>query len=119
MILSSDGLVDNLFDEDILEEVLRFVASSPPPPLSPITSSLSGSRYTLNRFSPQLVAEALCHRAKSVYEDQRAVCSPFQQKAQEEGIHFAGGKRDDISTVIGVIGELEGSPVSFDVSCLR
>ena len=70
------------------------------------------SRYTLNRFSPQLVSEALCLRAKSVYEDQRAVSSPFQQRAMEEGIHFAGGKRDDITTLIGVVGELEASPVS-------
>jgi protein phosphatase PTC7 len=97
--------VDNLFDEDILEEVLRFVATTPTP--APSTSTAghpgSGSRYTLNRFSPQLVSEALCLRAKSVYEDPRAVSSPFQQRAMEEGIHFAGGKRDDVTCVIATV----------------
>lgn len=102
MILSSDGLVDNLFDEDILEEVLRFVNSSPQP-TPPIPPSNPTSRFNLARFSPELVSEALCLRAKSVYEDPRAVSSPFQVRASEEGIHFAGGKRDDVSVLIGVI----------------
>lgn len=92
--------------------VLRFVAASVPvPALS--TPSRPGSRYTLNRFSPQALSESLCRRAKSVYEDQRAVTSPFQQRAMEEGIHFAGGKRDDITTLIGIVGELEASPVCY------
>ncbi|KAL8286173.1 hypothetical protein RQP46_004661 [Phenoliferia psychrophenolica] len=110
VILSSDGLCDNLFTDDVLEEVLRFVAESPPPTSPASPASRPGSRYTLNRFSPQAVSEALCHRAKSVYEDQRAVSSPFALRAMEEGIHFAGGKRDDITTLIGVVGELEASP---------
>ncbi|KAK4704307.1 protein phosphatase PTC7, partial [Phenoliferia sp. Uapishka_3] len=120
VILSSDGLCDNLFTDDVLEEVLRFVAESPPPTTT-ATPTRPGSRYTLNRFSPQAVSEALCHRAKSVYEDQRAVSSPFALRAMEEGIHFAGGKRDDITTLIGVVGELEASPVSSDLAsiCLR
>ena len=128
VVLSSDGLVDNLFDDDILEEILRFVASSPaptpdpqasasPPPNDDDGSTSSTStppsrpRYTLNRFSPAAVSEALCMRAKRVYEDQRAVASPFALRAMEEGIHFAGGKRDDVTTLIGVVGELEASPV--------
>lgn len=80
VILSSDGLVDNLFDEDILEEVERF------------------------GHSPQELSQALCARAKAVSEDQRAVTSPFQQRANEEGIHFVGGKHDDISVLVAVIG---------------
>ncbi|GAA5945056.1 hypothetical protein JCM3775_004273 [Rhodotorula graminis] len=131
VILASDGLVDNVFSDDLLEEVLRFVGSShatssssssaplpPPPPSS--SSSLSSSstpapRYTLRRFSPQAVSEALCFRAKSVYEDQRAVASPFQQRAMDEGIHFAGGKPDDVSCLVGVVGELEAAPNRRDV----
>lgn len=83
VILSSDGLVDNLFDEDILEEVLR------------------------HGDNPQLLSQALCARAKAVSEDQRAVASPFQQRANEEGIHFVGGKHDDISVLVAVIGDSE------------
>lgn len=114
VILASDGLVDNVFSDDMLEEVLRFVGSPTPasaPPSSPEPDSTK-ARFTLRRFSPQAVSEALCHRAKSVYEDQRAVASPFQQRAMEEGIHYAGGKIDDISCLVGVVGELEASPVS-------
>ena len=126
VILASDGLVDNVFSDDLLEEVLRFVGSShatssssasPPPPSSSSSSSAPGApRYTLRRFSPQAVSEALCFRAKSVYEDQRAVASPFQQRAMDEGIHFAGGKPDDVSCLVGVVGELEAAPVRCALS---
>ncbi|GAA6006632.1 hypothetical protein JCM10207_004999 [Rhodosporidiobolus poonsookiae] len=127
VILSSDGLVDNVFSDDLLEEVLRFVGthqplSTPPPPSSTSSSTTSsaaassGPRFTLRRFSPQAVSEALCFRAKSVYEDQRAVASPFQQRAMEEGIHYAGGKMDDVSCLVGVVGELEAAPNRRDVN---
>lgn len=114
VILSSDGLLDNIFDNDLLEEVNRFVAASRPSPSStPAPGSSPSSRpprYTLNQFSPQAVSEALSRRAQSVYEDPHAVASPFQQRAVDEGIYFTGGKRDDITTLVGVVGELEASP---------
>ncbi|GAA5844705.1 hypothetical protein JCM11251_007354 [Rhodosporidiobolus azoricus] len=135
VILSSDGLVDNVFSDDLLEEVLRFVGTSPPlstststlssRPPSPSSSSSSSSsssgaptqtQFTLRRFSPQAVSEALCFRAKSVYDDQRAVASPFQQRAMEEGIHYAGGKMDDVSCLVAVVGEQEAAPNRRDVS---
>ncbi|PWN52935.1 protein serine/threonine phosphatase 2C, partial [Violaceomyces palustris] len=98
IVIGSDGLVDNLFDEDIVEEVLRF---APPPP-----RSNASSEYVLPpTFSPQLVSEALCSRAKAVSEDSRAVSSPFQQRAMEEGLHYVGGKHDDISVLVAVVGE--------------
>lgn len=55
------------------------------------------------------MSEALSRRAQSVYEDPHAVASPFQQRAVEEGIYFTGGKRDDITTVVALVGELEPS----------
>lgn len=117
VILSSDGLLDNIFSGDVLD-ALKYVSesfprpSSPPPPSS-TTSPHGPPRFTLNRFSPQALSEALSLRAQSVYEDPRAVCSPFQQRANEEGIHYTGGKRDDITTLVGIVGELEASPVSL------
>lgn len=96
VILSSDGLLDNIFDNDLLEEVNRFVAASRPANSSPSTASTSPSsrpRYTLNQFSPQAVSEALSRRAQSVYEDPHAVASPFQQRAVDEGIYFTGQLR--------------------------
>ncbi|GAA6059880.1 hypothetical protein JCM10212_007085 [Sporobolomyces blumeae] len=132
VLLASDGLVDNVFSDDLLEEVLRFVSTSPSPSPSPVSASSASSssststsspassngqkRYTLNRFSPQLVAESLCYRAKSVYDDPRAVASPFQNRAVEEGLYYAGGKRDDVTCLIGVVGELEASPNRRDVA---
>lgn len=95
IVVGSDGLMDNLFDEDILEEVLRF---APWPPrsnnASPDAAGASSSQSRAQHapeplpsdFSPQLVSEALCSRAKAVSEDSRAVSSPFQQRAVEEGL---------------------------------
>ncbi|CCF51571.1 uncharacterized protein UHO2_00003 [Ustilago hordei] len=116
IVVGSDGLVDNLFDEDIVEEVLKFA----PPPVSQVSipeddkvSLEDGNRiiegeedYRLpDDFDPQLVSEALCSRAKAVSEDSRAVSSPFQQRAMEEGLHYVGGKHDDISVVVAVVGD--------------
>ncbi|GAA5915754.1 PP2C family serine/threonine-protein phosphatase [Sporobolomyces salmoneus] len=123
VLLASDGLVDNVFSDDLLEEILRFVSVSPSPSPSPVSSSSTNSsststtpRYTLNKFSPQLVSETLCYRAKSVYDDPRAVASPFQNRAVEEGLYYAGGKKDDVTCLIGVVGELEASPNRRDVA---
>ncbi|GAC98934.1 hypothetical protein PHSY_006531 [Pseudozyma hubeiensis SY62] len=116
IIVGSDGLVDNLFDEDIVEEVLKF--APPPSSLQPIPEDDTVSLEDGNRaidgqdeyrlpddFCPQLVSEALCSRAKAVSEDSRAVSSPFQQRAMEEGLHYVGGKHDDISVVVAVVGD--------------
>ncbi|SPO32021.1 uncharacterized protein UTRI_02578 [Ustilago trichophora] len=116
IIVGSDGLVDNLFDEDIVEEVLKF--APPPAPQVSIPEdgqvslengdrSIEGEEeYRLpDDFCPQLVSEALCSRAKAVSEDSRAVSSPFQQRAMEEGLHYVGGKHDDISVVVAVVGD--------------
>ncbi|GAA5941617.1 hypothetical protein JCM1841_000592 [Sporobolomyces salmonicolor] len=116
VILASDGLVDNVFSDDLLEEVLRFVSTSPAPSSpAPSSSPTPQKRYTLNRFSPQAVSEALCFRAKSVYDDPRAVASPFQNRAVEEGLYYAGGKKDDVTCLIGLVGELEAPSNRRDV----
>ncbi|KAG0151114.1 hypothetical protein CROQUDRAFT_651649 [Cronartium quercuum f. sp. fusiforme G11] len=83
VILSSDGLSDNLFDEDILEEVLR-----------------------KKPCKPDNLSKELANRAKTVSLDQLAVASPFSQRANEEGIHYVGGKNDDISVLVAVVRDL-------------
>lgn len=100
VLLASDGLVDNVFSDDLLEEILRFVStnSTPQAPTTNPSNASSPSRYTLNKFSPQLVSESLCYRAKSVYDDPRAVASPFQNRAVEEGLYYAGGKKEYVCT---------------------
>ncbi|BEI93906.1 uncharacterized protein CcaverHIS019_0603650 [Cutaneotrichosporon cavernicola] len=99
VIVGSDGLMDNLFDEDILETLSEF---APP--------NQSGS---LPPFSPQLVSEALLDRARAVSEQMTAT-TPFMMRAIEEGIDFVGGKKDDISVVVGVIGDRDGTTLTLD-----
>jgi serine/threonine protein phosphatase PrpC len=128
VILSSDGLVDNLFDEDILEEVLRQQDDALDPSSTTSSSSMGsseqhasdGSNGANARRAPPLSAEklskALCSRAKAVSEDQRAVSSPFQQRANEEGIHFVGGKHDDITVLVAIIGDKQETSTSASAS---
>ncbi|MBW0508551.1 hypothetical protein O181_048266 [Austropuccinia psidii MF-1] len=99
VILSSDGLADNLFDEDILEEVLRFTTQTKS------DEQAKSDKGIQHKFQPQLVSESLCLKAKTVIDDQQAVTSPFSQRANEEGIHYVGGKNDDISVLVAVVGD--------------
>ncbi|WWC67154.1 uncharacterized protein I206_101061 [Kwoniella pini CBS 10737] len=105
VILGSDGLMDNLFDEEILEIVLQFTSDSITSDQSPTTPSLWNKEPSLP-FSPQQVSEALCKKARSISELVTAT-TPFMCKAIEEGIDFVGGKKDDISVLVGVIGDKE------------
>jgi serine/threonine protein phosphatase PrpC len=98
IVVGSDGLMDNLFDEDIIEEVLRFLPAN-------MCGAETNGKFDPSDFSPQLVSEALCSRAKAVSEDSRAISSPFQQRAMEEGLNYVGGKHDDISVVVCIVGE--------------
>ena len=62
-ILASDGLSDNLWDDDILDEVLKFTRGSQshePATPSPILSLLHSTPQI------QILSEALCSRAKRV-----------------------------------------------------
>ncbi|RKP39925.1 phosphatase 2C-like domain-containing protein, partial [Dimargaris cristalligena] len=95
ILVGSDGLFDNLFDEDILEEIQRYV----PQPTTPATPS-----------PPTLPPEAIARRAKSVSEESRFTTSPFQNRAMQEGFYHQGGKPDDITVLIAVVADLEDSP---------
>jgi hypothetical protein len=121
LILASDGLSDNLWDEDILDEVIRFKRSF----MSSAASGLATSGKSSD--TPQtdgilgrgvlagMLSEALCSRARCVGERKPAVCSkrrkgednwpiyptlgeeddiPFGRRAREEGRWFTGGKLD-------------------------
>lgn len=109
VILGSDGLADNLFDEDILEEVLKFTTISNEDHDG--TSSGDGGAVNKTRpfFTPQMISESLCLKARTVVEDQQAVTSPFSQRANEEGIHYVGGKNDDISVLVAIVGDRSDS----------
>lgn len=81
VILASDGLFDNLFDEDILDIVRHHVAAH-----TVQSAKVSGPR-TVN-IEPQTISDALAKRAKLVSEDSRNMNSPFQTRAIQEGLYY-------------------------------
>lgn len=116
LILASDGLSDNLWDEEVLDEVIRMKKSFLPPTpeegdnaeeTSKATSSILGRRTLAGMLS-----EALCSRARRVSERRPRGASsskmkplgssaddielevPFARRAREQGKVFRGGKVD-------------------------
>lgn len=88
LILATDGLSDNLWDEDVLDEVVRFRR----PFLADATGVLGRSTLAA------MLSEALCSRARRMAE--RRVAGdpaqevPFARRARELGRSFQGGKPD-------------------------
>lgn len=85
VILGTDGLFDNVFDEDIIG----------------ITHSICSRKRGL--CDPLKLSSALLKKAREVAEDSRKAYSPFQEKAIQEGLYYQGGKMDDITIVVGVV----------------
>ncbi|KAF8269103.1 phosphatase 2C-like domain-containing protein [Lactarius quietus] len=112
LILASDGLSDNLWDEDVLDEVVRFRQT-----FLASTSTTTGSQLP-RRTLAGMLSEALCSRARTVSQrrskvplaDELATSPldpdeeiPFARRAHEAGRTFSGGKSDDISVLVAVI----------------
>ncbi|KAF9653427.1 hypothetical protein BDM02DRAFT_1919790 [Thelephora ganbajun] len=115
LILASDGLSDNLWDEEVLEEVVRVkdVLLKPPP-----SDGASLGRLLARRSLAGMLSEALCSKARRVAERgssgsrRRGALEvvgeevdevPFARRAREEGRRFKGGKVDDISVLVAVV----------------
>jgi protein phosphatase PTC7 len=100
-VLASDGLSDNLWDEEMLDEVVRFRRTFL---ASPATSGSQLPRRTL----AGMLSEALCSRARKVSQRSKMTATteikltvpeaddeiPFARRAREEGRVFSGGKQD-------------------------
>ncbi|KAJ3012183.1 hypothetical protein HKX48_006421 [Thoreauomyces humboldtii] len=95
VILGSDGMFDNVFDEDIVDLIRTVVRSS-------------GSRG--RSVDPKKISDALLRRAREVAEDSRYASSPFQSRAIQEGMYYQGGKMDDVTVLAGIIRLSEDSP---------
>ncbi|KAF9221040.1 hypothetical protein BS17DRAFT_758282 [Gyrodon lividus] len=117
LILASDGLSDNLWDEEVLDEVVRFKRSFLKDREQGRGQGLLGRRTLAGMLS-----EALCSRARRVSErkgksyhddgDEVEDEVPFARRAREQGKTFRGGKIDDISVLVAVISpapEMAGS----------
>ncbi|KAG2217362.1 hypothetical protein INT45_012232 [Circinella minor] len=118
IILATDGLFDNLFDDEILEEVQNCIkeyeqsedgkreheenkklnSSSNTTTISTSSSSSSSSTTV-----PQLISDALAIRARIVSEDPGNPSSPFQCRAMHEGMYYQGGKADDITVLVAIV----------------
>ncbi|KAH8830959.1 hypothetical protein DL96DRAFT_1594993 [Flagelloscypha sp. PMI_526] len=116
LILASDGLSDNLWDTEILDEVRKvkstYVPSASAAPDGPFlrgSSLASSSEYIC--FCSSLKHSALERRVSVKGRIKRKVVdpaknkgeTPFSKRAKECGKEFAGGKKDDISVVVAVI----------------
>ena len=82
IVASTDGLGDNLFDAEIIEEVRQC-----------LTDDVAGGGL-------DKLAQRLCVRAHEVGQDPWGE-SPWMEKAIVEGLPFHGGKLDDVSVVVG------------------
>jgi hypothetical protein len=85
VVLGSDGLFDNVFDEEIIDIVV------------------SKEKNKLELTNPQEIADALLCKARDVAENSRFTSSPFQQRAIHEGFYYQGGKVDDMTILVSVI----------------
>jgi serine/threonine protein phosphatase PrpC len=92
VVIGSDGLFDNVFDEDIVDIVV------------------SKTLPIVTMSDPQQMSDALLRRAREVAEDSRFASSPFQSRAIQEGFYYQGGKVDDITVLCGIIKTNEDSP---------
>ena len=86
VILATDGLFDNVFDEEIVEII-----------------NLNTNTTHPEQSNPQAITDALLLRAKEVSEDSRSPASPFQHRAVEQGFYYQGGKVDDVTVLAGVV----------------
>ncbi|CCL98463.1 uncharacterized protein FIBRA_00461 [Fibroporia radiculosa] len=116
LILASDGLSDNLWDEDVLDEVVRFrhMFWKDGSWFGPSSLNKSGQTGFARNAMAAMLSEALCSRARLAAEKRTNddKCSlntscevPFARRAREQGKAFHGGKPDDISVLVAVISE--------------
>lgn len=88
VLAMSDGVVDNLWEHEVLQNVHDSIESWAPSK----TDGEDASGVMLH------VARELVKAARNVAEDPYAE-SPFMERAVEEGLAMEGGKLDDISVV--------------------
>ncbi|KAG9312609.1 hypothetical protein JVU11DRAFT_7006 [Chiua virens] len=107
LILASDGLSDNLWDSEVLDEVVRFKRS-----FLKDTEQGTGKGLLCRRTLAGMLSEALCSRARRVSERKGFSADddgevedeiPFARRAREQGKSFRGGKIDDISVLVAVV----------------
>ncbi|KAI8820487.1 phosphatase 2C-like domain-containing protein [Fimicolochytrium jonesii] len=97
VIMGSDGMFDNVFDEDVVDIIRKVLKKT-------------GCTNHPSDVDPKKISDALLARAWEVAEDSRYGASPFQTRAIQEGLYFHGGKMDDVTVLTGVVRLSEDSP---------
>ena len=88
VLLMTDGVLDNIFDDE-LEEL--------------VSSSITiRSRKNNPNDVPNLVAQDIAFKARELSENSRRE-SPFTVEARKHGLTYLGGKEDDITVVAAII----------------
>jgi protein phosphatase PTC7 len=91
VILGTDGVFDNVFDDEILEQVKK------------ATPTANDQRIDCQKLADSIARIASQHGADSRY------VSPFSVAAAKAGYRYVGGKMDDVCVVAGLVGEGEAS----------
>lgn len=97
VLTMSDGVVDNLWEHEVVEQVLNSIRKWE----SGAAGKSATDRTGRAGGSMLFVAEELVKAAREIAEDPYAE-SPFMERAVEEGLAMEGGKLDDISVVAAV-----------------
>lgn len=90
IVAGTDGLFDNVYDNELTGVVVR--------------STRAG-------HGPQLTAQKLVALARERAEDRNRQ-TPFSTAAQEAGFRFYGGKMDDITVIVSYITNSKSAPVT-------
>ena len=92
VVMGTDGLFDNLYDEDI-ENCLR-------PGIKPAGKQDDEEMFEL--ADPEGVANCMATKAYNLSKDTR-YNSPFAKGAWQARIPYRGGKEDDITVIVSQI----------------
>jgi serine/threonine protein phosphatase PrpC len=91
IVMGSDGLYDNLFNEDIVTCIY------------PQYKSHQQSRHLTGELAnPTAAAECLAKKAE-IKSNNPNYLSPFARGAQEVGVPYQGGKPDDITVIVAQV----------------
>lgn len=99
VLAMSDGVVDNLWEHELIEKVLDSIRRWESGEGG--ESAGDGDRTGGAGGGMLFVADELVKAARTIAEDPYAE-SPFMERAVEEGLAMEGGKLDDISVVAAV-----------------
>ncbi|OCK93641.1 uncharacterized protein K441DRAFT_564612 [Cenococcum geophilum 1.58] len=94
VLAMTDGVVDNLWDHEVLQNVLNSMEKWK----NNVNSAEDGKEPGKRSYADNMrfVAQELVNAARVVAEDPFAE-SPYMEKAVDEGLSIEGGKLDDIS----------------------